>query len=162
MPDETPMQTIEDRARALRFRIPAGWTVENDPQDPEEGGTYYDPAQEAVTLRVSLQTYDSPQAMTLADTGPFLRIAADEDEGLLEDLPGGQGLYVVRPWEDEEDGVPLVFCTWMVARILPPKKARLAVFTATILAEEAESDAVQATLHLIDREVRAAVLSEKP
>ena len=150
------MKTIHYRGQLVTFQLPAHWTAEYEEPD---GGTFYDPNDDSVTLRLNVMTLRSPH-----EFGPN-----ESDIGFPEDLPNLKGPFEVvnqqaicigPPNRHTENGIAIDIHIWGVTRAVPPRTLRLAIFTTTVRADQADSEKTRSTLAMLLNEVRACIISD--
>jgi hypothetical protein len=134
----------------LRFRIPAEWAETKE----EEGGVaYYDEKQDQGTLRVKVMTFTTEDDLTGHRAVDEMGVLEAEPGQTLEALPNGNALRFHRE-ETEASGERTAFHVWLLASLDPPHRMRLAVFSYTVRAREAED--ADGVMGVLDREIRAA------
>jgi len=146
------LQAVVYRGGVVRFRVPAGWTEESD----ESGGTYYADQPDSGTLRLNVLTFQGP---ALPPPPDLLRALKDKPNP-AELLPSGVA-FVSYSEDLEEETERLFVQHWELAQAVAPRHLRLVVFSYTLPKGRAEEPAVREELALLDREIRAAVLSSE-
>jgi len=124
------MKVINYRGGIIRFRIPAHWEEE---YEPDGGGTFYDASMEdTATLRVNVITIARPDGGSAESIEETMRNTTAPAGWSLRRLTNGN---VLRHYlsDTEEAGVAITLVTWEVANPVPPGGVRLAVFTHTVL-----------------------------
>jgi hypothetical protein len=145
---EEGLKTIDYRGGIVRFRIPASWKEEDD---EESGGTFYD-EEDPGTLRLTVLTITAKGNNPAATTERLLQ-RRSEDQGVpLQRLDNGNVLIHYRK-EIEEEDEPLTIWYWEVLGLLPPRKARLAVFSFTVEREDADDEDIQELVATLNREL---------
>ncbi len=153
------MKQITYRGGLVTFRIPSQWAEE---YEPEGGGTFFDSQDESVTLRLNVLTLQSPRDLKITDSrAPFEGSAAFVG-GDIQSLPDFQSICVLPPQRTDEAGEPLDFHTWAVARVIPPRSVRVAMFNTTVAIRRAEPTAVEAILTMLLHEVRNCKIHDGP
>ncbi|CAN5860207.1 hypothetical protein BH11PLA1_BH11PLA1_18280 [soil metagenome] len=147
---------IHYRGSLVHFEIPEDWMEE---YEPDGGGTFYPPIDESVTLRLSILTLEAPANPEFA--GLERVFGAREFRGLpIEKLANGQAMCIGRVIKAEERGQPLDLHRWGVARSIPPRCVRLALFTTTIAVGVAAADQTRATLDMLLVQVRKCRIAD--
>jgi len=137
----------------LRFRIPAGWI---EGQESDGSGAFYDESLDGGTLRLKVMTFTSEEDLTGHVALEELEAMQPEPGQKLELLPNGNALRSHRE-ESEANGERTVFHIWLLASIDAPHQMRLAVFSFTSLATEANALATRRLVLTLDREIRQAL-----
>jgi hypothetical protein len=143
------LKSIEYRGGVVKFRIPADW-VEN--YEPEGGGEFFEDGHDTPTLRLNVLTMQGPAATS--------ETAADalKKYGPVERRNDGTALVRYSKQVDEE-GTPIRIRYWQIAQPLPPRHLRILVFSLTSLESEEDAPALKATLALLESEIAAAELA---
>lgn len=153
------MKQITYRGGLIVFRLPQNWTEE---YEPEGGGTFFDPQDESVTLRLNVLTLQSPRDLKITDSrAPFEGSAAFVG-GDIQPLADFQSICVLPPRRTEEAGEPLDIHTWAVARVIPPRCVRVAMFNTTVAIRRAEPTAIEAILTTLQAEIRDCKIHSGP
>jgi len=153
--EDAPLKTISYRGGVVTFRVPAHWIEE---YEPEGGGTFYAAAPDSATFRLRTITFEAPSALTAENAPDILSSLRQSAEAPVERLPSG--CAVIRYTESAVDrGHRLLITYWSVAHIVPPRHARIANFSYTLLESQREDARFHRELELIDREVRASIFS---
>jgi len=135
----------------VTFRVPSGW---REDYAPDGGADFYEDAPDSPTFRLAVTTLRAPFPIT-PDSSPDILAALPQASHGIERLPSN--LALIRYTEPAEDrGHQLLITYWLVAHPIPPSHARLATFSFTILDRQQHDPSVQATIQLLDREVRIA------
>jgi hypothetical protein len=153
------MKAIHYRGALLTFRLPDHWTEE---YREEGGGTFFDGADESLTLRVNVLTMESPRQLGIGDASVVFEVGFPGFDGPVESLPNQQVMCIKSAVREHENGEALEIHTWCVARVVPPRTCRLAVFAMTVVLSKADAAKVEATLSTLRDEVRACTLSDAP
>jgi hypothetical protein len=149
------LKTISYRGGIVTFRIPAHWTEE---YEPEGGGTFYDDAPDSGTFRLQIIALESPSVLTAESAPDVLSTLQQATTTPVERLPNNCAL--IRYSQSSVDqGHRLLIIYWSVAHVLPPRHARIANFSYTLLERQRDNARFQQELELLDREVRASVFS---
>jgi hypothetical protein len=147
MPDS--LKTIRYRGGLITFRIPATWIEEYEEQG---GGTFFESGPDTGTLRLNVLTMQSPSEVN-HDTPVELLLSLPQAKGReVRRLPNGNALLRFDE-PTQERGEKLVIHYWLVANPVPPKHARLANFSFTILASQAEKAKIHEQIRLLDKEI---------
>jgi hypothetical protein len=141
------LQTVRVQDGVVTFRIPAAWEW----HDEEDGADYYDPDEETGTLRLRLRTFQFEGPIDADRVAGMMQGQAEEHGVPVERLPDGNAL--VRYSSDfEEDGEEYRLWVWAIGNPVLPRYARLALFTWTVRADQADPEIVG----LLDGELRRA------
>lgn len=161
--DQPAMKTIVYRGGVVKFRIPAQWREE---YSDIEGGTFYEYRPGSGTLRLTILTLTAPRELQ-SDSAidvlqSFVRAMKSEGvEGTTQVLKVGNAVFKYEQ-AGSERGVNLEIFYWIVANPLPPRRARVATFSYTILARQRNQSRVRRDLEMIEAEIEAAVFSPEP
>ena len=155
--DNLPLKTISYRGGVVTFGIPAHWVEE---YEPGGGGTFYDNAPDSGTFRLNIITAKSPEPVTVESAPEVLSSLGGAAHGNVERLPDGRALvrYTERP---TENGQRLFITFWSVAHVIPPRHARVATFSFTLLDRQRNDAGFQQQVELLDREIRACIFSRE-
>jgi hypothetical protein len=140
-----PIKQIVTHGGQVRFRIPTEWTAEYD----ENGnGEFYLPGTVAPTLRLDLVSLKSPSQLDTHSFTEILRADADQIE-ILNDRTA------MRSYSNSVDdrGNKLRIHYWEVANLMPPKHARLAIFSLTLLEDDVLDPEMNKLATLFDDEI---------
>jgi hypothetical protein len=152
---EPPLKTISYRGGVVTFRIPAHWVEE---YETDGGGTFYNEAPDSGTFRLQVITAEAPSPVTTASAPDMLSGLPHSGGAPTERLPNGCAL--VRYVQSAvERGERLFITYWTVAHIIPPRYARIATFSYTLLERQRDEARFRNELELLDREVRASIFS---
>jgi hypothetical protein len=152
---EPLLKTVTYRGGVVTFRIPAHWVEE---YEPDGGGTFYDKAPNSGTLRLRVITAEAPSPVTTASAPDVLAGLPQSAGAPTERLPNGCAL--VRYVQSAvERGERLFITYWTVAHIIPPRNARIATFSYTLLERQRNDARFRSELELLDREIRASIFS---
>lgn len=150
------MKTISYRKGVVEFRVPSQWKEEYSDSD---GGMFYEEGPNSGTLRLKLITVTSPSEVT-ADLAVSLLNVLRQVQGRAVALPNGNALG--RFEETSVDrGQTIKTFYWFLSNPVPPKHARIATFSYTILEDNEHTPQVVQDLKMIDEEVRAAEFSKE-
>jgi hypothetical protein len=159
-PTEHPMKTIVYRGGVVTFRIPADWREE---YSDIEGGMFYLDHPDSGTLRLSIVTATSPKEVQSHSAFDVLQVITNKlrSTGVEGTTKGRKDGNAVFKYEEagSEQGMSLTIFYWIVANALPPRHARLATFSYTIMAEQRNQSQVQHDLEMLDAEIEAASFS---
>lgn len=153
-PKQPELKTINYRGGVVTFCIPSTW---REDYAPDGGADFYADAPDSPTFRLAVTTLQAPFPIT-ADSSPDVLSGLRQASHGIDRLPSG--LALIRYTEPAEDrGHRLLITYWLVASPLPPSHARLATFSFTILERQQHDPSIQATLQMLDREIRAATFA---
>ena len=138
------------RGGIARFVIPATW---NEEYDPPGGATFYEDRPDSGTLRLSVLQFESKGSETCEQMIASL-ILRSGYESLRDELAVRH--YAKSTVEDDEQ---LQIHYWEVGVPIEPNSVRLAIFSYTILASQAEDHAVLEEIELLDHSIRDAEYS---
>jgi hypothetical protein len=154
-PSEQPeLKTINYRGGVVTFRIPSHW---HEDYFADGGADFYAEAPDSPTFRLSVITLQSPLPIT-ANSAPDMLAKLRQASYGIERLPSGLAL-IRYTHPDEDRGHRLLTTYWLVASPLPPSHARLASFSCTILERQQHNSSIQATIQMLDREIRSATFA---
>ncbi|HET9317667.1 MAG TPA: hypothetical protein VFQ51_18890 [Vicinamibacteria bacterium] len=153
--DTRGMKEIVYRGGLVWLLLPEAWREEHG---PEGGATFSDPASSDRALRLNTITAEKRGAgpEELAFLLGSLRPAG---ECTLTSLPDGQ-LLLKHVDAGREAGADVVLYTWQLARSVSGGRARIAVFTLAVAAEQASSALTNDDRRRVERIVRAARIAE--
>ena len=151
------MKTIVYRGGVVTFRIPAHWREEYSDMD---GGTFYENQSDSGTLRLKILTFSVPKKLRTFTASDLLQVPANDlkklgVEGSTRDRADGNAVF---KYEESgfERGEELIVFYWVIANPLPPRHARVATFSYTILAEQRAQEHVRRDLEMLEAEIEAA------
>ena len=148
------MKTINYRGGVVEFRIPASWKEEYSDTD---GGTFYEDKPDSGTFRLKMLTFQSPSEIT-RDSAVQILNSLKQVQGKAECQDNGNAL--ARYEESVVDGGDKIkIFYWTISNLVPPKNARIASFSYTILQSQEHDPKIIQELEMLDREVRAAEFS---
>ena len=172
----TPLKEIVYRGGIVRFRVPADWGEEDDPQ---AGGTFYSHIAGAGTLKLKVVALeaaeDSPdfkaKVTTILKTMPtqpptalkvlksFFRKEIPPDNP-IEELENGNSMtkYIQKMMES---GNALDVYFWTIANVVSQRKARVATFSFTILERLSSDLEMKKTIEVLDHEIRTCKFYEQ-
>jgi hypothetical protein len=158
------MKTIVYRGGVVTFRIPAHWREEYSDFD---GGTFYEDHPDSGTLRLKIITMTTPEQSQSGFAMGMLQVVVDRlrNEQQVEcTTKGRRDGNAVLMYEEagSERGQSLTIFYWVVSNPLPPRHARAATFSYTILAEQRDSSQVQHDLEMLEAEIEAATFWPEP
>jgi len=154
-----PMKTVHYRGVLVVFQLPEHWVEE---YEPEGGGTFYDPDDASVTLRLNVITLASPRDTGAADASAVIDDCGVPIVGPAEHLQNGQTFAVGRMQSATERGTALELHPLLMVRIVPPRTVRIASFVTTVLANAKHSGVSSPKLDVIEGWVRACTISDAP
>jgi hypothetical protein len=145
-----PLKNIYYRGGIARFDIPDSWEEE---YEPSGGATFYEDEPDSGTLRLNVLTFSSNGA----ETGAMMVSGLIAKNGYQ---PLRDGLAIAQEVKSaEENGEQLQINYWRVAVPVEPDGVRIAVFSFTILAEQATDPRVRSEIDLLENSIRAAEFS---
>ena len=160
----TDLKTIVYRGGVVRFRIPADWQEE---YEPDGGGTFYATGDETGTLRLAVTTFGAPpgKALTADDAEGFLAPFATKYGAPVQTLrPGVAMIRYDLPASDRGHALKIRY--WQVAQVIPPGHVRQSLFSYSVLAKLFNDWLLRHEMELLEREISAAefapVLGETP
>jgi hypothetical protein len=145
------MKTISYRGGVVTFRIPASWKEEYSDTD---GGKFYEDKPDSGSLRLKLITAESPSEIT-----------SDSATSLLNTLRVVKGQAMRRPngnafarYEEQsvDKGRRIKILYWLVANPVPPKHARIATFSYTVLQGQERHSTVMHDIQMLEKEILEA------
>lgn len=151
------MKPVHYRGQLVTFEIPDHWVTQ---ADPEDGGIYFDPADEAITLRLHVLTLESPHDLSRDDAHKVLQAACGDPTLVGEPQGPGQVFAELPLHATEERGHALELHRYGVARVVPPRLARIAMFTTTVVTDRTSPDRAREVLTLIRQCLRTATVSD--
>ena len=147
-----PVKRICYRGGIARFDIPDSW---EEDYEPSGGATFYEDEPDSGTLRLNVLTFSSNGTETGAEMVSGL-IAKNGYRPLRD------GLAFTRETKlTEENGEQLQINYWRVAVPVEPDSVRIAVFSFTILAEQATEPSIRREIDLLESSIRAAEFSRE-
>jgi hypothetical protein len=130
------------------FNLPADWVVEVG----EDCGTFYLDQPDSGTLRLHFMSFEHPDAAALSDLEPMFAHRAQQYGGSFKVLDNGDVL--LRYDESrQEDGADLLVRHWQIGMLIPPSLVQVAVFSYTLLADQAQSE----ELAWLEEQIESAV-----
>lgn len=145
-----PLKTIRYRGGIANFEIPASWLEEFEPSG---GGTFYEDRTDSGTLRLNVLSFTSNGK----ESGEEMVAGMISRSGYAE---MHDGLAIMQEVESTDyDGEALCIHYWRIAIPVEDCSARLAIFSYTILASQADDLAMQQEIELLDRCIRHATFS---
>lgn len=139
------LKSICYRGGIACFEIPNSWKEE---YDPAGGATFYEDTANSGTLRLNVISFDSNGKETSEEMIASL-IKTSGYKSLHEGLAIKQ--YVTSATENDEQ---LQIYFWEVAVPVKPCSARLAIFSYTMLASQANDRVFRAEIELVETSVR--------
>jgi len=154
------MKVIVYRGGVVTFRVPAHWREEYSDTD---GGMFYGDYPDSGTLRLKVSTMTAPKPLQSGSATDVLQVVADglKNHGVKVTTKGRKDGNAVLKYEEAavEQDMRLTICYWVVANPLPPRHARVATFSYTILAERRNKRQIQRELEMLEAEIEAATFS---
>jgi hypothetical protein len=150
------MKTINYRNGVVEFRVPASWKEE---YSDTNGGVFYEDRPDSGTLRIKVITVTTPTAVH-SRTAIELLNSLRQSQGLAEALSNGNALATAEQ-SSIERGQRIKTFHWFLANPVPPKHARLATFSYTVLQQREQSPEVARELKMLNEEVRVAEFSKE-
>lgn len=154
--DGRGMKEIAYRGGLVRLLIPETWSEE---YEPDGGATFGDPVSQGRALRLRTITADKPGGAGREELAFLLGSLRPRDECALTSLPDGQ-LLLKHVDAGREAGADVVLYTWQLARSVSPDRARIAVFTLAVAADDASSALTNDERRRVERIVRAARIAD--
>jgi len=153
-------KTIVYRGGLVRFRIPAHWIEE---YEPEGGGTFYEEGPDTGTLRLNVLTFESKQADRMKSPSDFLSTYVKElpDAEIIARTDGNASLAFWKFHERDEEEPALAIRYWQVANRVLPLHMRLAVFSYTMLRSRKDDPRFIGEVRMIADEVRRCTFAEQ-
>lgn len=144
----------------VTFRIPAHCREE---YSDTEGGTFYEDRSDSGTLRLTIITVTSPRQLQSSSAMDVLQVVVNglkkaSVEGTTRGRTDGNAVFKYKQ-AGLERGMRLTTFYWIVANPLPPRRARIATFSYTILAKQRNNAQVQRDLETLEAEIEAAKFS---
>lgn len=157
------MKSIVYRGGVITFRIPSHWREE---YSDFEGGTFYEDRPNSGTLRLKIISVVVPKQLQLNSAMDVLQVAVDQlknagVEGTTKVRSDGNAVLRYEEATSDED-TPLTIFYWVVANSRPPRHARMATFSYTILAEQRNEPQVQRDLEMLEAEIESTTFSSEP
>jgi hypothetical protein len=147
------LKSICYRGGIVRIEIPASWKEE---YEPSGGAIFYDDRPDSGTLRLSVLSFSSNGK----ESGDQMVASLIATNG-YQPLHDGMAIKQYMNPADEE-GERLHIHYWEVAVPVEGCSARLAVFSYTILASQAQDREVQEDIMLLERCIQSANYSREP
>ncbi|MGA2806812.1 MAG: hypothetical protein ABSE87_01690 [Terracidiphilus sp.] len=159
-PDEPAMKTIVYRGGVVTFRIPGHWVEEYSDM---EGGTFYEDRPDSGTLRLKIITMATPKELQPISALDLLQVVVSQlkNENVECTTTDRKDGNAVLKYEEagSERGRNLTVFYWVVSNPLPPRHARAATFSYTILAEQRNRSQTQYEVAMLEAEIEAAKFS---
>jgi hypothetical protein len=150
------MKTINYRDGVVEFRIPASWKEEYADAD---GGIFFDDRPDSGTLRLKLITVTTPSEINRGSAIELLK-ALRQVQGQAVALPSGNA-WAKFTESSVDRGQKIKTFYWFVSNPVPPRHARLATFSYTILEAQEHAPKVAQELQILDQEIRTAEFSKE-
>lgn len=145
-----PLKRICYRGGIVRFDIPDSWEEE---YEPSGGATFFEDEPDSGTLRLNVLSFSSNGTETSAEMVSGL-VVKNGYQPLRDGLAITQEVKLA-----EESGEQLQISYWRVAIPVEPDNVRIAVFSFTILAEQATDPNIRREIDLLENSIRAAEFS---
>jgi hypothetical protein len=144
------MKSIEYHGGLVKFRVPEHWI---EAQEDEITTVLYQMGLDTGNLRVMVRVFPPPFPRELPSAYELVHSRAAKLDGTAEALPNGNAVlrYVA---EMVEEGKEITQYFWDVAHIVPPERARVAMFCYTVLKSQVEDPAIVADLEMLHAEIR--------
>jgi hypothetical protein len=153
------MKTVKHQGELLTFQIPDHWVVESE---PDGTAVFFDPSDESLTLRLTVLTMQSPRDLGPDDAATVIPRSGLPNIGSPEKLPNGQAVALSEVHHATERDTPIELHSVLVARVIPPRTARLANFTITAVPSVNQAGPMEPRLNAIKTWVRACTISDAP
>ena len=153
-------KTIVYRGGLVRFRIPAHWIEE---YEPEGGGTFYEEGLDTGTLRLNVLTFESKQPDHVQSASEFLSTYLKElpNAEIIARTDGNASLAFWKFYEQDEKEPALAIRYWQVANRVLPLHMRVAVFSYTMVRSQKDDPRFIGEVRMIDGEVRQCRFAEQ-
>jgi hypothetical protein len=149
------VKTIAYRGGLVTFRIPDSWVEE---YGDKGGGTFYEDRPDSGTLRLNVLTFESKSEVNSESIRQSLLRSQKGDDNQLDVLSNGNVLSrYTKSIRDE--GSDLIMFYWELGNPLPPRTARLAIFSYTILASQQTDASLKRELEMLEHEIKQAAFS---
>jgi hypothetical protein len=149
-------KTINYRGGVLRFRIPSDWVEE---YEDSGGGTFYEPGDDAGTLRVNVTTLEGPPGRNpTVDRLVEQFASAPEFFGATPVHLGEDAIIFRYDMPGEERGRTITVHCWSILQVVAPRNFRHVLFTYTL---PPDTPACAAEMDVLDREIAAVQLSPR-
>jgi hypothetical protein len=156
-PRDPAMKSIVYRGGVVTFRIPSQWREEYSDVD---GGTFYEDRPSSGTLRLKIISMVAPRRLQANSAMDLLQIAIDQltKVGLEGTTKVRKDGNAVLKYEEatSELGTSLTIFYWVVANPLPPRHARVATFSYSVLAKRRNEPQIQRDLEVLEAEIESA------
>ncbi len=146
-----PMKTICYRGGVVTFRIPASWQEEYSDVD---GGAFYEDKPDSATFRLKLITAKFPSEITSESATSILNTIGFV-KGEARRQPNGDALARFEQ-SSVDRGQKIKIIYWVVANPVPPKHARIATFSYTILQRKRDYSATIRDIEMLEKEILKA------
>lgn len=154
--DARGMKPIAYRGGLVRLHVPEAWREE---YGSEGGATFSDPASSDRALRLQTITAEKRGGAGPEELAFLLGSLRPAGECALTSLPDGQ-LLLKYVDAGREAGADVVLYTWQLARSVSGGRARIAVFTLAVAAQQAFTALTNDDRRRVERIVRAARIAE--
>jgi hypothetical protein len=161
-PKDPGMKTIVYRGGVVTFRIPSYWCEE---YSDFEGGAFFEDSPDSGTLRLKVIALAAPDEVGPNSAMEILQVAIDRIEDMDADgstkvREDGNAVLRYEHTTYERD-TPLTIYYWVVANPVPPRHARIATFSYTVLAERRNEPETQRELLMLQDEIDSATFWSK-
>ena len=153
------MKTVKHQGQLVTFQIPDHRAVESE---PDGTAVFFDPSDEALTLRLTVLTMQSPRDLGPDDAETVIHRSGLPNVVSPVKLPNGQAVALSEVHHATERDTPIELHSVLVARVVPPRTARLANFTITAVPSVNQAGPMQPRLDAIKAWVRAWTISDAP
>jgi hypothetical protein len=151
------LKTINYRGGVVRFRIPADWQEEHE---PDGGGTFYKPGDDTGTLRLNVITAQLPAGQTISSATAQQYLSSDAAKHAQPVVPLREGIALLRyDQTSEEQGQQIKMRIWRIAQAIHPSHLRHTMFTYTLRAAQFEEPRFANEMAMLDRELRSCELA---
>jgi hypothetical protein len=129
------MKQIIYRGGLVKFRLPNSWIEE---YEADGGGTFYEDKPNSGTLRLNVLSFKATDEKTSEIVSEAIAEQFQHSRhGQVDILPNGN---VLQKYTETavEDGEELLIYYWKLGSPIPPQTIRIALFSYTILSNQAE------------------------
>jgi hypothetical protein len=153
------MKTVTHQGKLVTFQIPDHRAMETE---PDGTAVFFDLSDESLTLRLTVLTMQSPRDLGLDDAETVMHRSGLPIASSPEKLPNGQALALSEVHHATERDTPIELHSVLVARVIPPRTARLANFTITAVPSVNQAGPMEPRLDAIKAWVRTCTISDAP
>lgn len=146
------LKEINYRGGALSFRIPSDWI---DEYGDKSGGTFYENAPDAGTLRLSVLVFQTQNKTEIDKLEEFLRSrreAKSKGAQITRESNGNVVLQFIQRTQEDGDDVSIVW--WFVANGSFDNAIQIAVFSYTVIKQNLQKEQNQEDIVFLDQELR--------